>query len=382
MQPYNSDNCIKSTDSQLEKYFHDILQEDKDIRNDLYSIMGYSRESGEPYLIHEDQYINGITADFTMVFGDTIYAIIECKAGDIGVTDFVRGIGQVLQYEYFFEKDISNKGLKYASKEQFRTILLIPSSVFKNNNFNIGKFKYPHTTEIVEINENSKAVRLITSKELDKLSTLKENSLISISQYYIRDNRLFELYILLKYLIFLKSKGEVTLSRVELEEELKTIEVINNGNWRNAFISLSSLGLINSKNLPTHAGWNIGNYDYESYLNIMYKSYLMPYISLLSDYFYSNKLNLLKSNQDICSDLKNYYDGKDILFLTESNGRYLSSWLNILRDDFGMLNFKARSSTRTLNYNINHLNEKVLREYIHKYTKAFPYIENIKKILK
>ena len=374
-------NLLKSKDSQLEKHFHDIIQNDVNVRNDLYDILGHSNNLGEPFLIHEDQYINGITADFTMVFGDTIYAIIECKAGDIGVTDYVRGIGQVLQYEYFFEEKINNKGLKYASDGQFKTVLLIPSSVFKNRNFNIGRFKYPSTTEIVEINENSKAVRLVSPKELKKISTIKENSLISISQYYIRDNRLFELYILLKYLNYLKSKGKIVLSRLDIEEKLKTIQVINNGNWRNAFIGLSSLGLINSKNSPTHAGWNIGNYNYESFLNIMYKSYLKPYISLLNKYFHFDEKNLLKSNNEICSDLKEYFDGKDILFLTESKGRYLSSWLNILRDDFGLLSFETRSSLRTINYNIDYLNDMALEKHIKTHTKAYLYVENLKKLL-
>ena len=36
---------------------------------------------------------------FTFIYNNEIRAIIECKAGDIGVTDYVRGIGQVLQYK-------------------------------------------------------------------------------------------------------------------------------------------------------------------------------------------------------------------------------------------------------------------------------------------
>ena len=54
--------------------------------------------------ISEDEYINGINADFTLVQDDTIKAIIECKSGSINVTEYVRGIGQLLQYEYFEEE--------------------------------------------------------------------------------------------------------------------------------------------------------------------------------------------------------------------------------------------------------------------------------------
>lgn len=54
--------------------------------------------------IKEDTYINGITADFTIADKESINAIVECKAGNINVTDYVRGIGQLFQYEYFMEK--------------------------------------------------------------------------------------------------------------------------------------------------------------------------------------------------------------------------------------------------------------------------------------
>ena len=55
-------------------------------------------------LKREDEYINGITADFTVIDEEKIKSIIECKGGQINITDYVRGIGQLFQYEYFFEK--------------------------------------------------------------------------------------------------------------------------------------------------------------------------------------------------------------------------------------------------------------------------------------
>ena len=44
---------------------------------------------GDTTFIREDSYINGITADFTVTIDDEIKAIIECKAGNINVTDYV-----------------------------------------------------------------------------------------------------------------------------------------------------------------------------------------------------------------------------------------------------------------------------------------------------
>ena len=69
--------------------------------------------------------------------------------------------------------------------------------------FNIAKFKYPKSVMLLEINENNNAVRLISEKELKELEEAYESNLVTISQYYFRDNRIFELYILLKYLLYL-----------------------------------------------------------------------------------------------------------------------------------------------------------------------------------
>ncbi len=146
-----------SIDSVREKVFHDLVIQNDNIKRDLLSILNLEVDLSRLELIHEDKYINGIFADFTVVYDSSINAIIECKSNDIGVTDYVRGIGQVMQYEYFFEKNISSKGYKYVPN--FKTILLIPSSVLQNRSFNVGKFKYPVSTFLVEINEISNVAR-------------------------------------------------------------------------------------------------------------------------------------------------------------------------------------------------------------------------------
>jgi len=280
--PLNTDQLVLEKDKQREKYVHDLIINEPSIKDDLANILNV-QDVNNLQFIHEDKYINGITADFTLLYDNSIRAIMECKAGDIGVTDYVRGIGQVLQYEYFFEEKIS-KNLSYTNN--FNSIFLFPSSVVKNNLFNIGRFKYPDTTLIVEINEINKVTRKITTEELNKIGSALDGNLTTISQYYIRDNRLFEIYMLLRYLNFLNFKGITKAKRSDLENELKKLETINNNNWRNAFISLSSLGLINSNNLPTPAGIRIGSFNhYEDFLLMIYKSYLKPYLDLIMDYF-------------------------------------------------------------------------------------------------
>ena len=46
------------------------------------------------------------------------------------------------------------------------------------------------------------------------------------------------------------------------------------------------------------------------------------------------------------------------MYLTESNGRYISSWLNIMRDDYGILDFESRSNDRKLIYDITNLKKE------------------------
>jgi hypothetical protein len=371
---------ITKIDSTREKYIHDLIIENNEIQKDLLSILNLKTDLSRLKLVHEDRYINGITADFTFVYNNSIEAIIECKAGDIGVTDYVRGIGQVLQYEYFYENNISPKGFSYS--ESFNSVLLIPSSVFKTNTFNIGKFKYPTSTLIVEINESSKVARKITKKELLELSTVNNDSLTSISQYYIRDNRLFEIFMLLRYLCFLKIKGMEKANRREVEVELMNTNTINNGNWRNAWISVSSFGFIDSNNMPTASGIKIGMLEYDDFLILIFKSYIKPYVELLITYFSKKEENLNKRYLDIISDIKLQFSNRDVLFLTQSKGRYLSSWLNILRDDFGCIKFESRSNKRKLIYNPLELNESAFKKKINSNTNAQEFLENLKNITK
>ncbi len=350
---------------------HDLIMQTKEIQDDLKSILLIDHNNSFK-LIHEDQYINGITADFTLVSNNKIRAIVECKAGNIGITDYVRGIGQVMQYEYFYEEKITPKSIEYDTI--FNSVLLFPSSVIKNNIFNVGRFKYPKSTVIVELNDSSKVLRRINDSELDKLKEATEQNLVTISQYYIRDNRLYELYILLNYLTFLKFKGVNEVNRNDSEELfLNHIGTQNNGNWRNAFISLSSLGFIDSYNIPTSSGVKYANLTFEKFAVEIYKSYIKPYFEVILQLFNTGE-QVDISNQEICDRIKQRYLGRDVLFLTESEGRYISSWLNILRDDYGCLEFAPRKKERRMTYDLLNYNEEGLEAAIKSKSIAYEYI--------
>ena len=360
-----------------ENRVHDLIIENQGIQYGINSLLSISNNTN---YIHEDTYINGITADFTVVENGKIRAIIECKAGDIGVTDYVRGIGQSLQYEYFYDERISPKGFTYHNN--FNSILLFPSSVVRDNNFNIGNFKYPRSTLLFEINDNNSIIRKIEQKELDKLKQASVDGLVTISQYYFRDTRIYEAYILLKHLSLMHFKGFKSINRTQLENEfLRKIGTQNNNNWRNAFITLSSLGLITSQNLPTPFGFTFAHLSFESFASKIMFSYMQPYVKELYEVFNHNRFIQL-NNQEIKDSIFYKYKNRDVLFLTESDGRYISSWLNILRDDFGCINFQPRSSQREIIYNPIELNELSLEQYIKKNSRAYEYIEKYNNLLR
>jgi hypothetical protein len=360
-----------------ENLVHDLILHNHEVRTGINNILSLSNNT---QYIHEDTYINGITADFTLIENNQIKAIIECKAGNIGVTDYVRGIGQSLQYEFFYEKNISPRG--YNFDNNFNSVLLFPSSVVKDNSFNIGMFKYPNTTLLFEINEFNNIVRKIEQNELDKLAQATYSNLVTISQYYFRDNRIYEYYILLKFLSFLQFKGVDFVDRKEVEINfLRNIETQNNNNWRNAFITLSSLGLITSQNLPSPFGITMAHLSFEQFASKFMFSYMQPYVNELYEVFNGyTQINL--NNQQIKQAIYEKYGNRDVLFLTESNGRYISSWLNILRDDFGAIEFEPRSSQRIINYNPLTLNEIALQNYIEQYSKAYQYIERYNNLIR
>ena len=353
----------------------DIVKNNNNLKTQLADICNFDRDFE---LVNEDKFINGITVDFTVIVDGQIVALIECKGDDIGVTDYVRGIGQIMQYDYFFNNNIDPKGRGFCPETKI--ILLFPSELLINNKFNVGRFAYPENSLIIEVNNHSNSPRIIDKIELKKLSRISSENLQTISHYYVRDNRVFELYILLKFITLEYFKGIEYVDRKSVEEFLvKNLKVINNGNWRNVFITLQSLGLMNSNNLPTKVGVEMIYLGYEDFAYEVFESFFKPYFKEIIELFSEDELNL--SNQEILEQIKIKYNGKDIMYLTESNGRYISSWLNIMRDDYGIIDFKSRSNNRKLVYNIFDLKKEKTLQQIKENCISKEYIEKFYKIL-
>ena len=213
----------------FESAIHQLIVEQNNLRNSILSLLDIDNVDNEIEFVHEDQYPNGLYADFTVKKGNKVYAIIECKGSDIGVNDYVRGIGQILEYQHFADSHMSVKGYEY--EDSACSVYFLPSSVLRNRNFNIGLFKYPEKSKIIELNEHNKNVRLISEKELQELASAVNNDLVTISQYYIRDNRLYELYLCLKYCQYNKLCGKNEVKRKDAEENfIRKLETPNNKN--------------------------------------------------------------------------------------------------------------------------------------------------------
>lgn len=360
-----------------ESFVQELIRDRDDVKKYIIDILGFKYDGSEKFS-REIKFINGITVDYRVIKDNKVIALIECKSGGIGVTDYVRGIGQLLQYEYFFEKNIlSSGGEEYSS--DFKTVYFYPSDVIFNNNFNIARFKYPESTKLLEVNIDNFIVREVIKDELEKLEEVGSQK-AAVSQYYFRDIRLFELYILMQYLKYLEMRGETKIDRRTLEnEKLKKIDTPNNNNWRNAFITLSSLGFISKNNLLSEAGKHISIKNYAQFCLEILNSYIKPYVDVIYralDNCESSKLG------ELVKKIDSFYGGKPVLFVTDSGTRYLSSWLNILRDDYGCIDFQSRSSNRIILYKPLELKVEIVLEKITKNTKATKYIEYFNLLIK
>ena len=353
-----------------EKYIQNLIINRRDVQEHIIERLDLEYDKSIKFT-KGLSYDNKMLPDIKILRKNEILALIECKGPKINVTDYVRGIGQLFQYEHFFENNITeNKTDKYSP--DFKTIYLYPDEV--TYKINIKNFKYPKTTILLPINLQNFSLSEFSVEQRKKFSTVGEG-LIGISKYYFRDNRMFELYALIKYLKSNFSNSNKQLSRTYLENNLmQKIKVINNGNWRNAFISLSIMNIINKKNNLNKFGEKISQLNYYEFCSLVFYDYIRPYIEEIFPILIKNN-NIGLS--ELIMQIKKKYDGKDVLFLTQAGRRYASSWLNIFRDDFGFIDFAPRRTNRIINYNPLDISKDQLEKNIIKYTKANSYLKII-----
>jgi len=230
--------------------------------------------------------------------------------------------------------------------------------------------------------ENNSPIVINPSKEYQTIQ--RELNTIQLSPYYFRDTRVAELYIVLLEIIKkYKIHNHNKINRTECGGILERYNTVNKGNARNVFIALSSLGFIDSENIPTIKGMDIARFDFPNFCATIIFEYYKPFINVLFRSFdfiqkQNDTYNLKSiSNTEISQIIHSFYN-KDIYYLTESNGRYISSWLNSLRDDFGCINFKPKQQTKEIVINYNPLYSK---EYTARFIKENVKIDYLEKYI-
>ena len=363
----------KRTNPNSERYVQNLVIRNTKVQKYIIDNIGLSYTGREKFTKGKS-YINRILPDIKIMKDGKIISLVECKGPNINVTDYVRGIGQLYQYEYFYENNIvENKTDVYS--EDFKTLYLYPSVVLKNNDFNITRFKYPKSTVQLQINLDNFSIREFSSEQSKKFTSLGDG-LTAISEFYFRDNRIFELFIVIKFLKSKFSSNLKTISRSDLERLLiKNFKVINNGNWRNAFISLTGMGFLNKKNNLSEKGKEISKLNYFDFCVMTFFDYMKPYVDNIFPILLKDRnISLFNLNKQIRSN----NGGKEVLFVTQAETKYISSWLNIFRDDFGFINFAPKKTDREINYNPLKISKKDLLNNIKKYNKIKKYISNLR----
>ena len=103
--------------------------------------------------------------------------------------------------------------------------------------------------------------------------------------------------------------------------------------------------------------------------------YMKPYVDNIFPILLKDRnISLFNLNKQIRSN----NGGKEVLFVTQAETKYISSWLNIFRDDFGFINFAPKKTDREINYNPLKISKKDLLNNIKKYNKVKKYISNLR----
>ncbi len=278
-------------------------------------------------------------------------SLIECK-GDVGTTEYVRGIGQILQYRTQAKKELRNR-----MAEKFSIVLAFPNELnTKQNPVEIEKLEYPNDAHLFIINSQNnsyKAINLAITKIGSKTKYFGEK-LVSISPYYFRDNTFAEYFIGLHTMHY-RSFYQKKVSR-NIDDVLKVCGSHNPGNGRNVGITLSSLGFIDANNRLTPDGYKFLDLSYPKFVEKLTYDYAFPYINSVFSIINDNDVIKSKDHQRLLiNSLWNLSAEQQIEFLTESDSkdktRYIGSWNYILKRSLKCLDFDSRKTNFKIKYN-------------------------------
>jgi len=270
-----------------------------------------------------------------------VLAVIECKGGNIGTTEFVRGIGQGLQY-----LDQKNRNLISDITPETQTFICFPDELF--GKISINDLKYPDNLNLLIVNSKNNSFKVV--KPTAKRGGNSFKSAINISPYYVRDNRIGEIYIgLLELRRRMILKKDRPVNR-QFDRLLSSLRSPNPGNGRNISISLSSFGFINSENELTLLGYEFSQLNFIEFTMRLIEEYLYSYVNTLMTVLleHQNKEITWTVVKESCKEIWSVPSDREIEFFTESGNRYISSWMNILRDDIQCISFPPKANKKVV----------------------------------
>lgn len=291
---------------------------------------------------------NGIQADLGVTDDSgNVLALFECK-GSVGINDLVTGIGQVAQYQNHVEEKF-----EYGYSQLAKAFLVIPKHVLEV--YELPYLYFPEHSGIILIDE---ATKKFISIRKEKMSAERLSRTKIISPYYVRDNRLGELYLGLKIIEAITPLLGIERITMKVVGGLMERVIINRGNARNISISLHGLGFVDHENRLTAEGQRHARMDYFEFCKNLAHDQVAPFLNVIMAALLKivNEKNTNYSSfsttlEEIKGKILEMFDNYDVLYLTESGSRYLSSWMNILKDDLRAISFATRDyNNMSINY--------------------------------
>ena len=117
-------------------------------------------------------------------------------------------------------------------------------------------------------------------------------------------------------------------------------------------------------------------------LSILFmRTILLPFIDELMTSFRKENANeggiVSLRNTEIAEKIRDKYNGKDVLFLTDSDSSLYFKLVEYMRDDIGCISFEPRSAKRTINFIPKDLTSKSRCERIEEFSVAQTMLMNI-----
>lgn len=282
---------------------------------------------------------------------DKIIGLIECK-GEPSLTDFVRGLGQVNQYY----RSMIHKRNKGMFMDDAKTLYVAGKKTLKKiRHWDLMHYDKGDNLVLIddEVTEGAslptEEYALYRKKDIDRIMKVKSDSLLLSGLPFVRDVRIYELYMGLMALYndnkdMIIGGGSPNKNRV-IERVLQRYMTVNSSNARNVGIALRDMGLLDEYNIPTEYGMKLLKSKYVDFVKSIvfnrYNGVIINVITAMLNISSSKGVdwkNYTVTQSDIKKEVINMYGGVKVKNLTDDSdtkSNYIGTCLLILSKDLG-----------------------------------------------